>query len=287
MTHERQLDADPSNAGQVASWDGNDGEFWAANADRFDDGIAALHLRYLAAIDVDPHDRVLDIGCGNGQLTRDIARLAGSGSALGVDLSSQMISVAREAAAIERIDNATFLQADAQVYPFDEGAFDLVVSRMGSMFFGNPVTAFTNLRRALHPGGRLALLAWQALAENEWLTELRAAMAVGRDLPTPPPTAPSPFGLSDPDRVRTILGAAGFTDISLESVSAPMRFGTDPDEAFAFVSQLTAWMRTDLNDSDTAAALTALRTSIDAHTGPTGVTYAAAAWTIRGLSELT
>ena len=104
------------------------------------------------------------------------------------------------------------------------------------------------------PAGRLTLLTWQSVADNEWLTEFRAALAVGRDLPTPPPDAPSPFALSDPDRVRAILGAAGFTDISFEGLHEPMSFGSDPDDAFDFVSGLTGWMRDGLDEAGRDAA---------------------------------
>ena len=98
----------------------------------------------------------------------------------------------------EGLDNVEFRHADAQIYPFESASFDVVISRMGSMFFGDPIAAFTNLHRALRPDGRLTLLTWQGLTENEWLTEFRAALAVGRDLPTPPPDAPSPFASPTP-----------------------------------------------------------------------------------------
>src|SRR5262249_45098918 len=150
---------------------------------------------------------------------------ARNGSALGVDLSSQMIGLACRIAADQAIDNVEFRQADAQVYRFERAEFDIVISRMGSMFFGDPVAAFTNLRRALRADGRVVLLTWQGLAENEWLSELRAAMAVGRDLPAPPPDAPGPFSLSDPNRVREILGSAGFQDIDLHGLHEPMSLG--------------------------------------------------------------
>ena len=219
------------------------------------------------------HDRVLDVGCGNGQSTRDVARVATNGSALGVDLSSQMLALARETAAAEGLDNVEFRHADAQIYPFERAAFDVVISRMGSMFFGDPIAAFTNLHRALRPDGRLTLLTWQGITDNEWLTEFRAALAVGRDLPTPPPEAPSPFALSDPDRVRTILEAAGFADIAFQSLHEPMSFGPDPDDAFDFVSELTGWMRNGLDQAGQDAALAALRATIAEHTGDHGVTY--------------
>jgi SAM-dependent methyltransferase len=281
MRTEPDLIADPSNADQVGAWDGNEGAFWTAQARRFDETLASCHGPFLTAAAIRERDRVLDVGCGTGQATRDVARVATNGSALGVDLSSQMIALAGEIAATAGLDNVEFRHADAQIHPFERAEFDIVISRMGSMFFGDPIAAFTNLHRALRPEGRLTLLTWQDVTDNEWLTEFRAALAVGRDLPTPPPDAPSPFALSDPDRVRTILDAAGFADITFQSLHEPMSFGPDPDDAFDFVSDLTAWMREGLDETDQGAALAALRTTIAEHTGDHGVTYQSATWVIQ------
>ncbi len=281
MDTQPQLIADPSNAGQVGAWDGNEGAFWTAQARRFDETLAHCHGPFLTAAAIRERDRVLDVGCGTGQATRDAARIATNGSALGVDLSSQMLALARETATALGLDNVEFRNADAQIHPFESADFDVVISRMGSMFFGDPIAAFANVHRALRSHGRLTLLTWQGVADNEWLTEFRAALAVGRDLPTPPPDAPSPFALSDPDRVSSILGAAGFADVSFQALHEPMRFGPDPDDAFDFVSELTGWMREGLDESGRDAALSALRTTIAEHTGDDGVTYQSATWIIQ------
>jgi SAM-dependent methyltransferase len=281
MNPQQRLIADPSNAAQVQAWDGNEGTFWTAQARRLDETLANCHGPFLTAAAVGERDHVLDVGCGTGQATRDVARIATKGSALGVDLSSRMIALASETARAEGLDNVEFRNADVQIHPFESAAFDAVISRMGSMFFGEPVTAFANLQRALRSGGRLTLLTWQSIAENEWLTAFRAALAVGRDLPTPPPDAPSPFALADPDRVRSILGAAGFVDVSFQSLHEPMSFGPDPDDAFDFVAELVNWMLDGLDDTDRGVALAALRTTIAEHTSDDGVTYQSATWIIQ------
>lgn len=281
MRQEQMLIADPSNAGQVGAWDGSEGAFWTAQAQRFNETLAQSHGPFLAAAAIRTDDHVLDIGCGTGQATRDAARIAVNGSALGVDLSSQMLALARRTAFAEGLDNVEFQQADAQIHPFGDSAFDAAISRMGSMFFGDPIAAFSNVRRALRPGGRITLLTWQSLADNEWLTEFRTAMAVGRTLPTPPPDAPSPFSLSDPSRARSILGKAGFTDVSFQSLHEPISFGPDQDDAFDFVSGLTSWMREGLEDDARDSALATLRATIAQHTGAQGVTYQSATWIIQ------
>ena len=131
MDAQQDLIADPSNAGQVGAWDGNEGAFWTAQAQRFDETLANCHGPFLTAAAIREGDRVLDVGCGNGQTTRDVARLATNGFALGVDLSSQMLALARKAATAEGLDNVEFRHADAQIYPFEPAAFDVVISRMG------------------------------------------------------------------------------------------------------------------------------------------------------------
>lgn len=273
--------ADPSNAEQLRAWDGGEGAYWAANAGRFDRGVAAYHGRFLAAAGIGDTDHVLDIGCGTGQATRDAARAAASGSALGVDLSSQMIGHARRRAAQDGIANARFEQADAQIYPFAAGAFDVAISRTGAMFFGDPAAAFENVGRALAPAGRLTLLTWQPPSANEWIREFSAALAAGRDLPAPPPDAPGPFSLADPGRVRSVLGAAGFTGIEIEGASAGLWFGDDAGDAYRFVLGLLGWMLKGLDEAGRARALEALRTTLAAHQTTEGIIYQSAAWTIR------
>lgn len=274
------LQVDPSNAGRARAWDGSEGGYWAEHADLFDRSVAAYDARFLAAAAVGATDRVLDIGCGTGQTTRAAARRASAGSALGVDLSAAMIAVARRRADREGIGNVRFVQADAQVYAFPTGSFDVVVSRTGAMFFGDPVAAFANLARAVRPAGRLALLAWQPAHRNEWLVAFSGALAAGRDLPPPPPDAPSPFSLGDPDRTRGLLSAAGFVDIRLEAVAGPMHFGGDADEAVAFVLGLLGWMLDGLDAAGRARACDALRASVEAHATPAGVRYDSAAWIV-------
>jgi SAM-dependent methyltransferase len=273
--------ADPSNASQVTAWDGDEGAFWTAQARRFDASLANCQGPFLDAAAIHRSDSVLDVGCGTGQTTRDAARVATNGLALGVDLSSQMIALAKETAVGEGLANVEFQQGDAQNHPFESASFDVVISRMGSMFFGDPGAAFANLRRALRPGGRLTLLTWQAAADNEWLTEFRAAMAVGRDLPSPPHDAPGPFAFADPARVTAILANAGFTDVSFHALNAPMMFGPDPDEAFEFVEALTRWMANGLDEAGRAAGHAALRTTISEHTGDRGVAFQCATWIIQ------
>lgn len=272
------MDVDPSNQDQARHWDGDDGAFWAAHAANFDRALAGYHEALLEAASLSASDAVLDVGCGCGRTACDAARVAAS--VLGVDLSAAMLDVARRRAAEEGLGNVRFLQADAQAHRFEPGAFDAVLSRYGALFFGDQVAAFTNLARALRPGGRLALLAWQDVRHNEWVSALRAAVAAGRDLPSPRPDGPGPFALSDPARVRDILTRAGFGDIVLTARLATLNYGETVDAAFPFLSGTLAWAFTDLDEAQRREARESLRATLEAHRTANGVEFASAAWVI-------
>lgn len=164
--------------------------------------------------------RVLDVGCGTGSTT--IAAATRSGHAVGVDVSAPMIEAARLRAEREGAP-ATFVVADAQTHAFEPAAYDLVLSRMGVMFFDDPVQAFGNLRRAA--AGRLRFIAWRSPDENPFMTTAeRAAAPLLPDIPPRKPDAPGQFGFADPERVRRILEAGGWTDITIDPVDFPCVF---------------------------------------------------------------
>ena len=280
MVDTHQILIDPSNANQFQAWDGDEGAYWAAHVEHFEEALTGYDGPFFAAAAIGDTARVLDIGCGTGRDTREAGRRAGAGSALGVDLSSALLDVARRTAQREGLDNVRFEQADAQIHPFDKQAFDVSISRTTAMFFGDPLAAFTNIGHALRPAGRLVLLVWQSLPGNEWIREIRCALAAGRDLPAPPPGAPGPFALSDPDRARSLLSAGGFTDIELDGLEEPMYFGPDPDAAHQVLSGQMGWMLQGLDDTRRAHALDALYRTLQAHHTERGVAFGSAAWLI-------
>jgi SAM-dependent methyltransferase len=272
---------DPSNVDQLHAWDGDEGAYWAAHAEYFDRSLGAYHQPFLDAAAIEQGDRVLDIGCGTGQTTRDAARSAPKGSALGVDLSSLMIEDAARRAAEERLHNAQFLQADAQVHPFDVGAFDVAIGRTSAMFFGDPVAAFTNIGRALRSGGRIVLLTWQGPEPNEWIRELSGALSAGRDLSLPPPGVQGPFALSEPGCVTERLEAAGYAEIEMVPAHEQMWFGEDADDAQRFIVGLMAWMLEGLDQAARSRAIEELHRRLVAHQSSDGVYFESATWTIR------
>ena len=200
---------DPAHAEQLAAWNGDEGEYWAAHADRFDRALAKYQKSFMAAARIGDQDNVLDVGCGTGETTMDAARIARTGSVLGVDLSAAMLAVACERVERAGLTNVAFVQADAQIHAFQPESFDVVLGRTSAMFFADKPVAFANLSRAPRSDGRLALLVWRPAAANEWIREITSALAAGRQLPDPPPEGPQPFSMGDPDLTRQWLTAAG------------------------------------------------------------------------------
>ncbi len=274
--------AQVANVDQARAWDGEEGAHWVAHAARYDAATPAYTARLAEIAAVRPDEIVLDIGCGNGQSTRIAARAASRGRVVGIDLSAAMLDHARAEAAAAGLTNVEHVQGDAQVFAFEPASFDVAISRFGSMFFADPVVAFRNIARALRPGGRLALVVWQAMSANEWFREIGLALAVGRPTPDPPPGTPSPFGLSSPEFVREVLTAAGFTDVAVEPSTATFHAGADADDAFAFVSSLgfTRFRLQDLDADQARAALDALRETLRAHQTEAGVVFESAAWLV-------
>jgi SAM-dependent methyltransferase len=229
------------------------------------------------AVAVQAHERVLDVGCGAGQTTRQAARTASAGSAFGVDVSAPAIGRARELARAEGLGNVIFENGDAQVHRFPAERFDLAMSRFGTMFFEDPVAAFGNVGRALRPGGRLVMMVWQAAERNEWDAVIRRALGAAG-----PSAGPDPFSLGDPPAVRHILAAAGFSDIGFTDVREPVYYGPDVPAALDWVHGF-ACTSAILKRLDPAAATRAderLRDALAEHLTDDGVWVDSRAWIV-------
>ena len=244
---------------QAALWNGSSGEAWVAAQAVLDDlfrPVEALLADAAAALGA---TNVLDVGCGTGATTIALARrLGASATCTGLDISAPMIDVARERAAGET-PPPRFVCADAGTHPFEPDAFDLLTSRFGVMFFGDPVAAFANLRRATAPGGALRAVVWRGPEDNPFMTT--AARAAADVLPegalpqTRPPGAPGQFAFADPDRVRAILDDSGWRDPDLEAVDLPCVMpASDLQEYVTRLGPLSLALR-GLDDAGRAQAL--------------------------------
>jgi SAM-dependent methyltransferase len=229
------------------------------------------------ACGVQSRDHVLDIGCGAGQTTREAARAAHSGRALGVDVAAPAIERARQLASAEGLRNITFECASAEVYRFPQERFDLAMSRFGTMFFDDPVAAFANISRALRPAGRVVMMVWQASERNEWDITIRHSLGA-----TVPPGLPDPFSLADPSIVTEILEGAGFADVTFTDVSEPVYYGPDADAAMDWVRGFacTGEVLKRLDPTPAERALSRLRAALAAHLRDDGIWFNSRAWVV-------
>lgn len=229
------LATDDRNADQVAYWNGPVGERWRARQQDQDTLLAPVADLLLRRAAPSTGEVVLDIGCGCGFTSVELARrVAPGGRVLGVDISRPMLERARErvpaGAAID------FIEADATAYAFEPGAADLLFSRFGVMFFAEPRKSFANIRLGLRHGARVAFACWREPQRNPWL--MLPLEEACRHVPRPPPARPGdpgPFAFADESRVRGILEAAGFVEIGLEAVdlSLDIAIGRGLDAAVA------------------------------------------------------
>jgi SAM-dependent methyltransferase len=185
----------------------------------------------LACLRLAGGEHVLEIGCGTGAVTLPLAQAVGPhGRVVAVDISEPMLEVARQRVDASGVHNVMLLSGDAQVLAFEQAAFDVATSRMGVMFFADPVAAFRNIAGALKPRGRFVFACWAPLAENRhWLISYDIAL---RHLGQPAPSAdhvPGPLAFADPEYIRRVLAAAGFADIMVERAH-PTIIGGNPEE---------------------------------------------------------
>lgn len=254
----------------------------AATRTDFDTELRRHNEVLRRACGIQVRDHILDIGCGTGQTTRQAARSARAGSALGVDVLAPSIERARQLARAAKFRNVTFEHADAQTYRFPQDHFDVAISRFGTMFFDDPAAAFANIRRSLRPDGRLVMMVWQAHERNEWIVAIhRSLEATGA-----PVAAASgglnPFSLADTPAVTKILAAAGFTDITFTDVYEPVYYGVDIAAALDWIRGFTCTSEA-LKRLDPVAeecAVGRLRETLAAHTSDDGVWFNSRAWIV-------
>ena len=279
------------NAEQIEYWNEQAGPRWAARQAAIDALLDDITRAALDTAEPQPEDWVLDVGCGCGTTTIELARRVGAdGRVLGIDISKPMLAVAEERVRDALLSNVTLELADATTFAFEEERFDLAFSRFGVMFFDDPGRAFANIRRALRRGGRLAFLAWRALEDNPWFSVPIDAAAL--HLPPqerPGPNAPGPLAFADADRVRSILEEAGFNEIEFERRDSHIKLAA-PNETERAVDLMTqigpiASAFAGADPKAQAAAKAALLAAFKSHDGPSGVLLRSSIWYVSALKE--
>jgi SAM-dependent methyltransferase len=277
-----------SNREAAEAWSGPLFERFVRYRDLVIDGLGAHGEAAMAAHPPQPGDRVLDVGCGFGDTTQRLAKIVGGeGGALGVDVSEPFIEAARSEAEEAGAENVRFEVGDVQATEFEE-TFDYAYSRMGIMFFANPVQALRNVRQALAPGGRLCAVVWRRKEDNEWVR--RAELVVDEYLEHPeesdePSCGPGPFSMANADTVSEQLKIAGFEQIALQRCDLPLKIGRDLDHAVEFNMALgpageVLRMWEDRIDEIRPKIAADLREALAEFEGPDGVYAPASTWII-------
>jgi SAM-dependent methyltransferase len=225
------------NVEATEAWNGPRFDIWIEYRDIVAEGLRDHGEAALAANPPRPGDRVLDIGCGLGDTTVRLAGLVGAeGHAHGVDVAERMIETAIEETAEAGLENVSFASDDVEVTKLDR-TFDYAFSRMGTMFFANPVAALRNVREALAPGGLLNMVVWRRKLDNECMHRAEQVLAEYLDEPEEydvPRCGPGPFSMANADTVTDVLTHAGYEEIRLARQDLPYKIGNDLEQAVAF-----------------------------------------------------
>ena len=255
------------------------------------DGLAAHSREALQRAAYAPGTRVLDVGCGFGDSTRDIARqVAPGGGGVGVDCAPRFVEAAQAETAAEGIANAEYFVADVQSQDL-RGPYDAAFSRFGTMFFNLPGAALRNIRRTLAPRGELFMIVWRRREENPWIHDaelcVRGLVPVVKHEDTDQVhCGPGPFSMAGPDLVSTMLGSAGYDRISFERFDADICIGRDLDEAIEFAMALgpageimrLAGAEAEKKKPEVVAAL---RETLSKYARPNGVWAPSSTWFVR------
>lgn len=268
---------------QAEYWNDAGGVSWVDGQAQLDAQLAQFGALAIEAAAVESGEVVLDVGCGCGATTEELALLVGaSGRVVGLDVSAPMLARARERLSGRPVE---LLLGDAATVALPARSFDVLFSRFGVMFFDDPLAAFAHLRGALKPGGRVAMVVWQSLSANAWVTVPVAAVA---DMVEPPALGsagePGPFSLSDPDGVLAMLRAAGYTDVDLtgHEMDITVGGGLPLQAAVEFTLEHGPLRRVLASASPEvrAAAADRVAVALSAYNGPSGVRMPAAVWVI-------
>jgi ubiquinone/menaquinone biosynthesis C-methylase UbiE len=272
------------NQQQSEAWNGAESMHYVDHADRYDRQLAPVTDALIARAGIEPDHVVLDVGSGSGVTTFEAARVASH--VVGVDISEPLTRVAHDRAR-STAGSTEFIVADAQTHQFDVGAFDVVISQFGLMFFDDPVAAFANLRRAISVDGRIVFTTWRCLGDNEWLSPVVRAVAEHAEVPDLGGLANGGgmFALKNDVEITALLEATGFADIVVESISPDLLVGgggsLEECTAFLLGTGIVRGLLSRLDDRQRKIAIGTVSAELERrHEANVGVRLASGVWLV-------
>ena len=273
------------NAKQKDFWSGKGGDYWVEKQSEMDIMLNPLGEKALAKLDLQSNSKVLDIGCGCGATTLEIAKIVSEGAVTGLDISVPMLDKAKSEAKIQGIANVDFKVVDVQVEQLAYEEYDSVYSRFGVMFFDDPFEAFKNIFSSVRVGGQLSFVCWQDPSLNPWQSLSLQVIRGYLDMPSPPPRSPGPFAFHEKDYVKEILEKSGFSNISFDDnqENITMFAGKSLEEAsedYLAINPVVTEMLKDSTDDLKSEIVESLKEAFSEFHRGDGLVFPSATWVV-------
>ena len=273
------------NAKQKDFWSGKGGDYWVEKQSEMDIMLNPLGEKALTKLDLQSNSKVLDIGCGCGATTLEIAKVVSEGTVTGLDISVPMLDKAKSEAKNKGIENVDFKVVDVQVEQLAYEEYDSAYSRFGVMFFDDPFEAFKNIFSSLRKAGELSFVCWQDPSLNPWQSLSLQVIRGYLDMPSPPPRSPGPFAFHEKDYVKEILEKSGFSNISFDDnqEEITMFAGKSLEEAsedYLAINPVVTEMLKDSTDDLKSEIVESLKEAFSEFHRGDGLVFPSATWVV-------
>jgi len=274
------------NKNQKDFWSGKGGDIWVERQNAMDTMLSPLGEAALNKLNFNEKENVLDIGCGCGHTTLNIAKRIGpSGKVTGLDISEPMLKRAKESAIEMSITNTSFKCVDVQTEDLGDQVYSAAFSRFGVMFFEDSITAFKNINKSLMSGSSLSFVCWQSPAVNPWQSLFIQEIKKFLDLPSPPPRSPGPFAFMESEYVSSILEESKFQDITIEGYEAEVnmfsgRSLSDSVKDYISINPVVSGMLKESSENKVTEILNSATEAFSPYYTEKGLIFPSATWLV-------